>query len=296
MSFGNNLLGIVKNLLFFKRRPADIYHVTGQIHYIALRLPSDKTVLTIHDLGFLHTRKGLRRFVLKKLFLDWPLKKLKFITAVSQKTKDEIIAYTDCSSDKIHVIENPLSEIFIPPEQIKPFDKSCPVILQIGATPNKNVSKLIEAIVGLSCKLVLVGRVDDELKLLLQKNKIDFEIKERLNQEGIVDEYNAADIVTFCSTYEGFGLPVIEAQTMCKCVVTSNISPMKDVAGGSAVLVDPNNAVDIRRGISELIENDELREKLIRDGLENIKRFDSKKIGKMYENYYSTVLGESKLL
>ena len=66
--------------------------------------------MTIHDLGFLHTRKGLRRFVLKKLFLDFPVKKLKYVTAISEATKNEIIKFTNCDEKKIRLIENPIGD------------------------------------------------------------------------------------------------------------------------------------------------------------------------------------------
>src|SRR5438067_2266195 len=52
--FGNGAFSIFANLLSFKPKPADVYHITGHVHYLALRTPKDKTVLTIHDLIFLH--------------------------------------------------------------------------------------------------------------------------------------------------------------------------------------------------------------------------------------------------
>src|SRR5262245_46400662 len=105
--YGNSFVEILKNLLFFKKSDADIYHVTGQIHYIALRLPPEKTVLTIHDIGFLQQKSKLKRIIIKKLFLDWPVKRLKYITAVSETTKKTILENTDCPPEKIRVIENP---------------------------------------------------------------------------------------------------------------------------------------------------------------------------------------------
>lgn len=289
MPFGNSLLGIVKNLLFFKPQQADLYHVTGHIHYITLRLSAYKTVLTIHDLGFLHTRTGLRRLVLKKLFLDWPLKKIKYVTAVSEKTKNEILAHSNCNPDKIQVIDNPLPAGF-GFTRPKIFNRQRPTILQVGITANKNIPKLAEAIKGLPCKLLIAGRADRSLISLLSANSIDYEIKDYLEQSEIIALYRNADLVVFCSTYEGFGLPIIEAQALGKPVVTSDLSPMKDVGGGAVILVDPNDAADIRRGILQVIEDGELREKLIRDGLENVKRFDPKVIGKAYEDYYSKLV------
>lgn len=289
MPFSNRLLGIVKNLLFFKPREADLYHVTGHIHYIALRLPADRTILTIHDLGFLHTRRGLRRLVLKKLFLDWPLRKLKYITAVSQKTKDEILDYTNCDPDKIQVIDNPLTDGF-GASSSKVFDTERPTILQVGIADNKNIPRLAEAIKGLPCRLLITGSLDSELSSLLSTAGIDYEIKGFLERSEIIDLYRGADLVTFCSTYEGFGLPIIEAQACGKPVITSNLSPMKEVGGGAVVLVDPHDAADIRRGILKVIESADLRKKLVSDGLENVRRFDPKPIGKKYEMLYLEVL------
>lgn len=291
--YGSNLLDIVKNLLFFRRKPADIYHLTGHVHYMALRLPADKTVLTIHDLRILHERRGLRRFILKKLFLDWPVKKLRHITAISQQTKHEIVVNTNCDSNKVSVIDNPLFEGFDSPGS-KAMNTACPVILQIGYTQNKNIPNLIRALAGLNCKLVIIGRDDIDQRQLLTENKIDFEIKQGLDQTQLVDEYQNSDIVAFCSTYEGFGLPIIEAQALGKPVITSDLSPMKEVSGGAAVLVNPNDVADIREGIVKLINDAELRTRLIEAGFENVRRFDPRVISKRYENYYLKIVGAPK--
>ena len=289
--YGNNLLGTIKNLLFFKKEPGDIYHVTGQIHYITLVLPAKRTVLTIHDLRFLHDRNGLRRFVLKKLFLDWPVKKLRYITAISDATKNEIVFYTKCDERTIRVIENPLRDEFVP-SALKPFDKAHPVILQIGTTTNKNIPNLIRAIEGLSCRLVIVGRIDSEISDLLKSYRIAFENKIDLSDAELVSEYQRADIVAFCSTYEGFGLPIIEAQAMHKPVITSDLSPMKEVAGGAAILVDPKDPAEIRKGIEKIINDDEVRANLIRSGLENVVRFKPEQIARVYEEYYESILSD----
>ncbi len=107
--YGNSPFDILRNLLFFRPKPADIYHITGHVHYMALRLPKKKTVLTIHDLIFLRRRTGLRRYVLKKLFLALPLRKLKFVTSISQATKEETVKQTGCDPKKFE-----LSKILFP--------------------------------------------------------------------------------------------------------------------------------------------------------------------------------------
>lgn len=285
----NNLSGMIKNLVLFRPRAADVYHVTGHVHFIALVLPGRKTVLTIHDLRFLRDRRGLRRRVLKKLLLDFPVKRLNYITAISEATKREILAQTRCAADKITVIENPLDEFFLADAQ-KEFDAVCPNILQIGTTDNKNLFNLIRAVEGLKCRLTIVGLLDEQTENLLRRKSIRFENKANLTVEAVKDEYEKADLVAFCSLYEGFGLPIIEAQAMQTPVVTSNISPLKEVAGAGAVLVNPLDYKSIRAGIARIIEDENLRETLRLEGLENIKRFRPRAVAEKYETLYARMI------
>lgn len=287
----NDLSGILKNLAFFRpAREADIYHVTGHCHYIALVLPPEKTVLTIHDLGFLHTRSGPRRSVLKKLLLDWPIRRLKYVTAISEATRDEIERHVPEARGRISVIEDPLDPDFVANTK-RPFNSATPNILQVGTSANKNVPNLVDAIAGLDCRLTLVGEIDGNLERLLRERKINYEARSELDNNALKREYEAADIVSFCSTYEGFGLPIIEAQGMRTPVVTSNINPMKDVAGpDGAVLVDPHDPLDIRKGIENLANDAELRRSVVENGICNIGRFEKKKIAERYGNLYREML------
>ncbi len=289
----NTLAGMLKNLAFFRpSADADIFHVTGHCHYIALLLPPEKTVLTIHDLGFLHTRGGVRRGLLKKLLLDWPIRRLKYVTAISEATRDEIEQHLPDVRGKIRVIEDPMDPAFVAAEKKEEFNSQTPNILQVGTSPNKNVENLIAAIAGLDCRLTLVGEVDEGIVRSLREKDIKFETRSQLDTDALKREYRAADIVSFCSTYEGFGLPIIEAQGMRTPVVTSDISPMKDVAGpGGAILVDPHDPASIRRGIESLINNTQLRKSVVDQGISNLERFEVKKIAAKYGDLYREVLG-----
>lgn len=294
LHFLNNTFGTIKNLIFFRKKKADIYHVTGHVHYIALILPSNKTVLTIHDLGILSIRKGLRRFVLKKLLFDLPVKKLKYITTISEATKAELIFYTKCRSEKIRVIENPLQENLLQ-SRAKTFNAVKPTILQVGTRENKNLPNLIKALENISCRLKIIGELSDSIKEILEICKIDFENKVNLDNFQMKEEYGKADIVAFCSTFEGFGLPIIEAQAMQVPVITSDLSPMKEVAGNGAVLVNPLDYMSIRKGIEQVIGNPELREDLIEKGSANIKRFEPGHIARLYENFYDEIIKNENL-
>jgi len=289
----SNLWGMIRNLLFFRKEPADVYHVTGHIYYMALALPKNKTAVTYHDVRFLHTNNGLKRFVMKKLLVDWPVNKLDYITAISEKTKAELIFFTGCDEKKIRVIENPLYHNISPAEP-NAFNAARPLVLQVGTFEYKNLPNLIIALHGVNCRLRIIGKLDETQLSLLQKHKIDYDNKWELNDAEIKAEYEEADIVTLCSTAEGFGLPIIEAQAMRKPVVTSNISPMKEVAGGAAHLVDPYDPLQIRDAVLKIIGDREYREGLVAKGTENIKRFDPATIAGAYEKLYQEIIDRNK--
>lgn len=293
LPFLNNLSGIVKNLISFRRQSADIYHITGHVHYIALILPKRNTVLTVHDLRFLHDRRGVRGYVLKKLLLDFPVKRLNYITAISEATKAEIVTQTKCPADKITVIENPLDECFTADDKPE-FNRETPNILQIGTAPNKNLANLICAVENLNSRLTIIGRIDDETRNLLKEKRVRFDNKFDLGADALQDEYRRADLVAFCSLYEGFGLPIIEAQAMRTPVLTSDISPLKEVAGAGALLVDPHDYKSIRAGILRIIDDKELRKNLTEKGLENIERFRPRNIAAQYKMLYERIINNIK--
>lgn len=294
LEYLNDAFGTLKNLFLFRKKTADIFHITGHIHYIALIMPRKNTVLTIHDVGILYVRKGFRRFILKKILFDLPVRKLKYITAVSEAAKKEIIFYTKCAHEKIRVIENPLQDYFVSAGE-KKFNAECPIILQIGTRPNKNVPKLIKALKNVKCRLRIIGELDDEIKKELRENAVEFENKFNLDNLDIKDEYQKADILVFCSTFEGFGLPIIEAQAMRTPVVTSNLSPLKEVAGDGAVLIDPFDSQNIKKGILKVIGDENFRNNLVEKGLLNIKRFDSEYIAGLYEDFYEEIIKNENL-
>lgn len=290
MPYGNRFFDTLRNLLRFGKREADIYHITGQIHYIALLFSRRNTVLSIMDVRFLYRKPGLRRWLLKKLYLDWPLQKLDHITAISEETKREIIRFTGCDENKIHVLDLPLA---IEADAIEPraFNAAKPTILQVGTMENKNIPNLARALSPIKCKLRVIGKMTPEQIAVLVENNVEYENVDGITDEEVREEYRACDIVAFCSTFEGFGLPIIEAQAMGKPVVTSDLSPMKETSGGAAYLVDPNDVDSIRKGFRKIIEDSVYREGLIRSGLENIRRFEPKTVAAQYEDLYKKILG-----
>ena len=262
--------------------------MTGDINYLALKLPPKKTVLTIHDLSILHYRTGLRRWVLKKLLFALPARRSKYLTVISQATRDELLKQTGCDPDTVRVIENALDDRMKGADK-RPFNSARPNILQVGALPYKNVPNLIRAIEGLECTLTLVGEPDEETLRLLKEKNISYRNEKRVDSDAMRDEYRKADIVSFCSMFEGFGLPIIEAQAMRTPLVTSNIEPMKSVAGDGAMLVDPRDPAEIRQAIESIIGDSRLRENMVERGLENVKRFEPAAIARRYAELYEEI-------
>lgn len=287
-----NLKAILLNGVSVFKKRNDINHITGDIHYIALALSPKKTILTIHDCVMIEDSKGLRKMMLRLLWLSLPVKHLTYITAISEKTKQDIIKYTHCPPDKVRVIYNPVDSSFSYKPQV--FNAECPRILHFCISPNKNTIRVLEALEGLEVHLVLIGYLSQTLKDRLFSSTISHENLYDLTDAEIISAYQDADLILFPSYFEGFGMPIIEAQAVGRCVITSNIAPMTEIAADSAHLVDPFDVQSIKKGVIKIIQDEAYRESLIEKGLENVKRFEIKNIAEQYADIYNAILHKTK--
>lgn len=275
----------LRNSINIKKLNADVYHITGDCHYIALFLPRLKTVLTIHDIRNVFNYKGVKGFLYKLLWFKLPLLKLKYVTYISKFTKDSIKTKFKISTGE--VIYNPKSSSL--ENSPKHTLNEIPHILQIGSSENKNVEGLIHAVKRLEVKLLLIREFSKDVEDLLLKEEIDFEQHQRVSNEDLQALYEKCDIVFFASTYEGFGLPILEAQLVGRPVVTSNIGSMKEIVGDDRVLVDPYQVSSIKEKIEWLTSNFAAYESVVSAGKENLKRFDANYISNKYFDLYKRV-------
>lgn len=291
LRYASGAIGVILNLLTFSPLRADVYHVTGDCNYISLLLPRDRTLMTIHDLITIRRHTGLRNALLEWIYLRWPIRWVRSITAISRVTESELrefifkIGGISGGDNKIKVIENPLTgeRALSPRPRLK---RDIPTVLHIGTAANKNLDRLIDAVAGSNYKLRVIGKLKDAEKESIRSRGIDLDHVESVGDDAMALEYQNCDVVSFCSTYEGFGLPIIEAQAQGIPVVTSNIDPMSAVAGNGALLVDPNDPVSIRKALDSVLSDEEIRRELIANGFQNVKRFEPATIAAEYQKLY----------
>ena len=103
------------------------------------------------------------------------------------------------------------------------FNVAKPVVFQIGTGFKKNLERVAEALWAVLCHLRIVGRIDDEQTGAQVRYGIDYSCVSNISNEEVINEYYRCDMLVFASTYEGFGLPIVEAQATGRPVVTTTV-------------------------------------------------------------------------
>ncbi|HUY86038.1 MAG TPA: glycosyltransferase, partial [Acidimicrobiales bacterium] len=186
--------------------------------------------------------------------------------------------------NRIDIIEDCYGALFKPVP--RSMNIACPVILQVGTKPYKNVPRLVEALRGIKCQLVLIGQLDIALRQQLIECGVDYVNRVDLTRDDIYRQYVNCDIVSFISLGEGFGVPIIEAQASGRPLITADVSPMRDVAGEGACLVEPLDVAQIRKGILRIISDSDYRDQLVERGLRNVARYSPAIISGQYLDLY----------
>ena len=254
-----------------------------------IKLKKCKYITVIHDIRlFLFPNQATK--IGRALFLSRfynAIKKSDIIITVSETVKKELLQHFNINSDKIKVVYNSISPSFIDFQADKSLIKKYNLserkyILSVATlNQNKNIPELIKAFESITdkypdIKLVLVGGMGNEKRELLTKHP-NVIFTGYIPDENLPSLYKNALLYVFPSLYEGFGIPLIEAQYSNCPVLCSDIPVFQEVAGNGAEFCTPDSN-GIAAKLEYLINNGQRRQELISLGQENVKRFSIEKI------------------
>jgi glycosyltransferase involved in cell wall biosynthesis len=266
-----------KSMTAVRKGNYDIFHPTYYEDYLSIIPKGKKTVITVHDLAheiFNDIREKDQPAKNKEL----AIKNADQIIAISENTKKDLIKYYDLPKDKINVIHHASSNFPTLNQNIK-LAVPDNYLLYVGDRHYyKNFTWMINSLSEIISKkiyLVCAGGKkpnNTEVNLLRSLNISDKVLfLPDINDEILGFLYSNAKAFIFPSTYEGFGIPILESFS-CDCpVVCSDTSSLPEVAGNAALYFDPNDDESIRNAVERVLSDDELRRGLIKKGRERNK-------------------------
>lgn len=283
--YSTSLIGMLKNGLFARKYQGDINHIFSITEgYLSLFL-SGRKIITVHDL-FFNSLSFLGKIAANLLWLLLPTLFTNIYTCISYNTRNQLLQQLPWIQKKIHVIYNPIKDDFF--TDYVDQENSKPTILHIGTALHKNLSNVIVALKDYACKLIIIGKLFPEQLNLLHQYNIDFCNLCDISTSSVIKQYQEADIVSFPSSQEGFGMILAEANAIGKPIVAGNIDVLKEIGGEAALYVNPKSVNEIRNAIINLINNKELRDSLIKKGHGNATKFKLSFIANEYKAIYTS--------
>jgi glycosyltransferase involved in cell wall biosynthesis len=295
----NTVKGSLEFRAIVRRLDCDVAHIP-HLFWLPRGL-SCPYVVTVHDLlehmygahGASNLRRRLHFYLTHRV-----LRSAARVIAVSQFTKNEVRKLFAIPDNRIEVVYNAIDERFLHGHATdadreliaERYQVNHPFILYAGAIrPHKNVVRIIEAFSALKTelakeqqhhdlKLIIIG--DDVLgHPRLRRTVVRSGVQHDVRFLGFVPIevlrifYDVAKIFVFPSLYEGFGLPPLEAMAHGTPVVTSNTSSLPEVVGNAALMVNPENVFEIRRGLQQALTDIEVRARMKERGYAQAQRF-----------------------
>lgn len=281
--------------------------------FFTYRIPRVKykgiTICTIHDLIPLKVPQENKQIEIDyRNDITFAIRHSDCLITVSEASKKDIISEFDYPENKITVIPNGVDFDF--------FNKTCnevelaivrakyklpkKFILYFGnIRKHKNVDSLIKAYSLLSNEIrsdvsLVITQGNDELRQLVKELNLEDNVcfTPFIDAIDLPSIYKLALVMAFISSYEGFGLPIIEAMAAGTPVITSNVSSMPEIAGDAAILVSPLQLEEISEALEIVIQNPERRAKMIALGYDNAKKYSWKQSGDKLASLCSKLLNQ----
>jgi mannosyltransferase len=251
-------------------------------HSSYYRTASNKNAInitTVHDFTYEYYAKGLKRKI-----HSWQkfraIRNSDYIICISENTKHDLLKFLpDVDKHKIKIIYNGVSENYFPmnDENIPqlPFEKNKYILFVGSRAVYKNFDLTVKAVALSRYNLVIVGHpLSGKEKSFLDKTigALRFKYIGYISDEALNIVYNNAFSLVYPSVYEGFGIPVIEAQKAGCPVIAYNGSSIPEIIGNTPLLLNDLSAEQIVSCFG-VLENEQYRMEIINNGLENAKRF-----------------------
>lgn len=275
----------------------DIYHPTHYDCYGFKYLPKRvKTIATIHDLNYFKIPQFYRPNSRNKQNQEKIIHKVDHIITISKKTKEDLQELFGLSNDRISVIYHGIDNTWIKNAPIIPYNN--PYFLFVGRrSAYKNFVNVLKA-------MKIISKSEKDLKLycaglppspqernlinqLQLKNKIVF-ISATSDQ--LANLYKQALGFIFPSFYEGFGLPILEAMSAGCPTIISNASCFPEIASNASIYFNPNDHEELADRMINLLNNSDLRQKLIINGHERVSHFSWDKSAEEHLKVYKSIL------
>ena len=265
--------------------------------YAVPQIHPAKTIVTIHGLEFKYFPEcySLKERFILELNTKLSIKLASKIITPSESTKNDLVKFYKVDDSKISVVYHGTgSQKFIKSKVHKVKSDEFNILFIGRLEKRKNIVNLIKAFELFKnqlrrrhsrmspSQLILSGKKGfgfQEIKKTIQESlyKKDIILKDYISEKEKDELYKNADLFVLPSFYEGFGLPILEAMSYGVPVVCSNNSSLPEVTGDAGLFFDPNNIQEIAEAINKIFNDDDLRNKMIEKGFENVERFSWEK-------------------
>jgi glycosyltransferase involved in cell wall biosynthesis len=268
---------------------ADLVHSLGYVGPLFAPCPQ---VVTIHDMNYLAVPEEVASVRQKalQLLVAQTARRSAHIVAVSEFSQREIERYLGIASDRITVTHEGPRDLTASAEPwsalAERYGLERPYLIAFSSPfLHKNIPRLIEAFARLRAEvphdLALVGHAPEGQNLHAEIAKRG--VTERVRVTGYVPEAHVmpllahADLFVFPSWYEGFGLPILDAQRAGVAVASSTAASLPEVAGDGALYFDPTSVEEMTQTLRRALLDAALRECLVAKGRANLSRFSWQK-------------------